>query len=284
MVERVEHLAEGVSLYLGDCRDILPSVRAGVVVTSPPYDKQRDYGAKIADWRSVVAAPLSSIVDAGHTQVLVNLGMVHSDGEVVEYWRPLLADMKAAGWRHFGWYVWDQGPGLSGRFGGRFAPAHEFVLHFNKTAREPNKCVPCLHSGLRKTRGAKSNMRKPSGEAAAYTGTETTVQPFKIPDTVIRVMRQRYSGGAIETGHPAVFPVDFATALVEPYSNAGEVVCDPYMGSGTTGVSCVRSGRKFIGIEIEPKYFDIACRRIDAELRKPGFLIQKPKRIMLTPV
>ncbi len=44
-----------------------------------------------------------------------------------------------------------------------------------------------------------------------------------------------------------------------------ETILDPFMGSGTTGVACVRTGRKFIGIEMEPKYFDIACKRIQAE-------------------
>ena len=48
----------------------------------------------------------------------------------------------------------------------------------------------------------------------------------------------------------------------------GETVCDPYMGSGTTGVACVRTGRKFVGIEIEPKYFDIACTRIENAQRQ----------------
>jgi hypothetical protein len=51
--------------------------------------------------------------------------------------------------------------------------------------------------------------------------------------------------------------------------NEIEVVCDPYMGSGTTGVAAVRLGRKFTGIEIDPRYFDIACRRIRDELAAP---------------
>lgn len=49
---------------------------------------------------------------------------------------------------------------------------------------------------------------------------------------------------------------------------ASDLICDPYMGSGTTGVACMNLGRKFIGIEIEPKYFDIACRRIDDAQRQ----------------
>lgn len=48
-------------------------------------------------------------------------------------------------------------------------------------------------------------------------------------------------------------------------------ILDPFMGSGTTGVACVDLGRKFIGIEREPRYFDIACRRISDELKRPRF-------------
>jgi len=263
-MSRIEHIGEGITLHLADCRDVLAGIRADAHVTSPPYASQRDYGEKIADWRGLVSGALTKVVDTGQTQVLVNLGLVHHNGELLEYWRPFIDDMRASGWRHFGWYVWDQGPGLSGRFGGRFAPAHEFVFHFNKVAREPNKCVPCLHSGLRKTRGLKSNMRKPNGEATAYTGSETTVQPFKIPDSVIRTMRQRYSGGAPEAAHPAVFPVQFAKNLIEPFTSPGEVVCDSFMGSGTTAVAAIETGRHFIGVEKDPSYFDIACTRAAA--------------------
>jgi site-specific DNA-methyltransferase (adenine-specific) len=52
--------------------------------------------------------------------------------------------------------------------------------------------------------------------------------------------------------------------LVNRASRSGETILDPFMGSGTTGVACANLGRKFIGIEIEPKYFDIACERIRA--------------------
>lgn len=56
-------------------------------------------------------------------------------------------------------------------------------------------------------------------------------------------------------------------------------IVDPFMGSGTTGVACVKLGRKFIGVEIEPKYFDIACRRIGEALKQPDMFIEKPKPI-----
>lgn len=56
----------------------------------------------------------------------------------------------------------------------------------------------------------------------------------------------------------------------------GESVLDPFMGSGTTGVACIKLGRKFIGIEIEPKYFDIACKRIEEAWKQPR-LFEEPR-------
>ena len=77
--------------------------------------------------------------------------------------------------------------------------------------------------------------------------------------------------------HIAPFPYELARRLVDLWSLEDEIVCDPFMGSGTTGVACVKLGRKFIGIEIEPKYFDIACRRISEALKQGDFFIEKPK-------
>ena len=64
------------------------------------------------------------------------------------------------------------------------------------------------------------------------------------------------------SGHPTQKPVALMVWCLEQLG-AAETILDPFMGSGTTGVACVQMGRKFIGIEREPKYFDIACRRIE---------------------
>jgi site-specific DNA-methyltransferase (adenine-specific) len=63
--------------------------------------------------------------------------------------------------------------------------------------------------------------------------------------------------------HPNQKPVALIEYFLRTYTKEGDTVLDPYMGSGTTGVACKNLGRKFIGIEIEPKYFDVACARID---------------------
>lgn len=57
----------------------------------------------------------------------------------------------------------------------------------------------------------------------------------------------------------------------------GQTILDPFMGSGTTGVACIKLGRKFIGIEIEPKYFDIACKRIRDAYNQPDMFVEAAK-------
>ena len=81
---------------------------------------------------------------------------------------------------------------------------------------------------------------------------------------------------AIHLQHPNEKPVALAKIILK--QNVGETILDPFMGSGTTGVACVRLGRKFIGIEIEPKYFEIAKRRI-RDAQKETELFEKPPEI-----
>lgn len=64
-------------------------------------------------------------------------------------------------------------------------------------------------------------------------------------------------------GHPCPKPLEWASKQVEMMADEGGVVLDPFMGSGTTGVACIRTGRKFVGIEIDKGYFDIAVKRIE---------------------
>jgi DNA modification methylase len=71
--------------------------------------------------------------------------------------------------------------------------------------------------------------------------------------------------------HPCEKPVELLEDLIGICGGDGTIL-DPFMGSGTTGVACVRLGRKFIGIEREQKYFDIACQRIEAEYKRTELL------------
>lgn len=74
--------------------------------------------------------------------------------------------------------------------------------------------------------------------------------------------------------HPTEKPVQLMAEMVRLFSNPGQTILDPFMGSGTTGVACAKLGREFIGIEIEPKYFDIARKRIEDAYRQGDMFIE----------
>jgi len=82
-------------------------------------------------------------------------------------------------------------------------------------------------------------------------------------------------GAGVRREHPTQKPVELMTWCIEEFINA-HTILDPFMGSGTTGVAAVKLGRRFIGIEIEPKYFDIACRRVEEATRQPDMFIEAP--------
>lgn len=87
-----------------------------------------------------------------------------------------------------------------------------------------------------------------------------------------------------ETGHPCPKPIKFMVDLVVRASLPGHVVLDPFMGSGTTGVACMRKGRKFIGIELDPGYFDQAVKRLQLKWSDPDLMntevIERPRGIL----
>lgn len=79
-------------------------------------------------------------------------------------------------------------------------------------------------------------------------------------------------GGEGRGEHPTQKPVEVMRWCLSHVPDA-KTICDPFMGSGTTGVACARDGRHFIGIEREPKYFEIACRRIEEAYKQPDMLV-----------
>jgi site-specific DNA-methyltransferase (adenine-specific) len=77
------------------------------------------------------------------------------------------------------------------------------------------------------------------------------------------------------TEHPAPFPLSLAENAIS--TTPARLICDPFCGSGTTGVAAVKNGRGFIGVERDPRWFDLSCRRISEALKQPDFFIQRPR-------
>lgn len=78
--------------------------------------------------------------------------------------------------------------------------------------------------------------------------------------------------------HPTEKPVSLMCELLQDFSNYGDVILDPFMGSGTTGVACIKTGRKFIGIELDLEYFAIAVSRMKDADRQSDLFIQPPSK------
>lgn len=257
-------------LICGDAADasvvaaLMQGERARLCFTSPPYGNQRDYTTSgIADWDALMRGVFAQLPMADDAQVLVNLGLIHRDNEFVPYWDGWLGWMRTQGWRRFAWYVWDQGPGMPGDWAGRFAPSFEFVFHFNRASRKPNKIVPCKHAGQEshlRSDGSSTAMRSKEGEVGGWTHAGQPTQDTRIPDSVIRVMRHKGKIGQ-DIDHPAVFPVALPQFVIEAYSDEGDLVFEPFGGSGTTMLAAQRTGRICRTVEIAPEYVDVAVRR-----------------------
>ena len=257
-------------LICGDAADasvlatLMQGERARLCFTSPPYGNQRDYTTGgIADWDALMRGVFAMLPMADDAQVLVNLGLIHRDNEFVPYWDGWLGWMRTQSWRRFAWYVWDQGPGMPGDWAGRFAPSFEFVFHFNRASRKPNKIVPCKHAGQEshlRADGSSTAMRSKEGEVGGWTHAGQPTQDSRIPDSVIRVMRHK---GKIGKGidHPAVFPVALPEFVVQAFTDRGDVVFEPFGGSGTTMLAAERTGRVCRSVEIAPEYVDVAVHR-----------------------
>lgn len=240
-----------------DVARLMAGAKAELCFTSPPYGQQRDYTeegkAKVADWDGLMRGVFANLPMSPAGQVLVNLGLIHRDGEWVPYWDGWIEWMRTQGWRRFGWYVWDQGPGLPGDWAGRLSPAFEFVFHFNRNAVKPNKTQECKHSGL--IYKGKGGLRGKDGNVNAWSHKNEPVQSHKIPDSVCRVSREKSS---YMHGHPAMFSVKFAAYFLDAWPG---VAYEPFCGSGTTIIAAEQLNRTCYGMEISPQYCDVIVKR-----------------------
>lgn len=251
-------------LLVGDCtikenvERLMGGEKVGLCFTSPPYAQQRDYGdaakEKVKDWDALMQGTFACLPMKDDGQVLVNLGLVHREGEWVPYWDGWIQWMREQGWRRFGWYVWDKLHPLPGDANGRLLAQHEWIFHFNRNA------VQTLPTVERSVKGGKAwyGLRSKSGEHDK-SETERSSSGFRVRGSVVSVAPE---DGRYSSEHPAAFPSSFPIAVVECWP--GDVY-DPFLGSGTTLIAAHRLGRRCYGCEIECRYADVILKRAEAE-------------------
>lgn len=234
-----------------DVATLFDGAKADLVVTSPPYADCREYTAKIPCWDTLMLNVFNAVPCHKHTQLLVNLGVIHRKNEWMPYWWDWLQAMRQSGWRHYSLYVWDKRQGVPGFFSGRLRPAYEFVFHLNKKTVNSNKWHKCEHQ-----RQSMSNLRKKDGTPKRERNTQ--VGEFKVPDNVIRQSPVRFGESV---NHPAQYPEKLAAFLMLSWGSEKSVIYDPFCGSGTTLIAAAQTGRIGYGMEVAPKYVEMALKR-----------------------
>ena len=156
-------------------------------------------------------------------------------------------------------WIWDKKTGL-GFLDSKFRPlkSHEIISVFGKGGVSNGSKIQMKYhpQGLVKTN--KNNSNSPSNilNSEPKKRKELNTQYTNYPKSILTYAR-------VSGLHPTQKPVDLLEYLVRTYSDKGDVILDNCMGSGTTGVACVNTGRSFIGFEKDEKYFEIAKNRID---------------------
>ena len=236
MSPRVETIGD-CTLYLGDCLEILPTLgKVDAVVTDPPY------GVTEHSWDVVVPASIWMVAPAVcFAAEPYATKLIESASEAFKY------DL-----------VWAKNTATNlENCAIRPARSHERILIFGALPYHPQK------------------RKRSAAELLRLNAAQRETMEWANPGSVLEFDAVNNRSGE-RTGHPSQKPVALLQWLVETYTDAEQIVLDPFAGSGTTGVSCAKSRRRFIGIERHEPYFDIACRRIEEAYKQPR-LFAEPK-------
>ena len=258
---RVEHIG-AATLYLGDCRDVLPTLGPiDCVVTSPPYDNLREYGAGFEplDCNPVISALAANIKQGGVIMWNVADATINGSETGTSFRQALHAISCGLNLHDTMIYLRDN---VNFPESVRYFSGFEYMFVFSKG-------TPKTFNPIKDRRNKWAGLimhgtdRQRDGTKTPISGLGKAVQSFGM-----RFNHWLMTNNEPDIGHPAPMPRAMADGHIISWSNPSETILDPFMGSGTTGVAAVQMQRQFIGIEREPTYFDIACRRIEQAQRQ----------------
>ena len=257
---------QDIQLWLGDCREVMrdlieKGVKVDLTVTSPPYDNLRTYNGT-CDWsfdifKDVAQCLYDIIADGGVVVWVVGDATINGSESGTSFRQALY--FKEIGFNLHDTMIYAKVNPIPQNHN-RYEQSFEYMFIFSKgkpnifnPIREDTKNAGKVFNwGNRKTLMDKKQCRRDRG-----------AEFIKVAKKKIKNNIFVYSLGGVSTGCPAVFPERLANDHIISWCNEGDLVLDPFMGSGTTGKMAVLNNRRFIGIEKVEEYFNIAKKRID---------------------
>lgn len=252
-------------IYNDNCINILKNIETNsidMVLTSPPYDDLRKYKNKV-EWSFDIFKNIAKEL----TRVLKNEGVIvwvvsdktKNGSETGTSFNQALY-FKEEGLCLYDTMIWRK-PNPSVPTEGRYYNAFEymFVLCKGKKPKSLNLICDKKNSSFGKTYKSDTRMNP---EQRQQHGKVKQIAEFSRRHNVWDIPI-----GTNKTKHPAVFPLQLAKDHIISWSNEGDIILDPFMGSGTTGVACKELNRNFIGIEIVPEYYMISKNQITNHIK-----------------
>ena len=276
-------------ILLGDCEEVLkalPDDSIDLIFTSPPYadQRQKTYGGispdKYVDWFLPKAEQFQRILKPTGTFIL-NIKERVVDGERHTYVLELIMKMRECGWLWTEEFMWHKKNSYPGKWPNRFRDNWERLLQFNKQKNfhmyQDAVMVPV--GDWAKARLANlSETDKVRDESKVGSGFGKNVSNWIGRDLVYPNNVLHMATECTNRNHSATFPVELPAWFIKLFTQVGDVILDPFVGSGTTALAAVQLSRFYVGIDISNDYVEEARQRVsDIAVKLPIFAEKKPK-------
>lgn len=245
--------------YLGNCLEVMKEIPDGVIdltVTSPPYDDLRTYNGYSFDFENVAKELFRITKEGGVVVWNVNDAKINGSETGTSFKQALY--FIECGFNLNDTMIWNKG-GFSavGALKSQYAPVFEFMFVFRKGSNgtfNPIKDRPNKNAGKK----ASGTIRQKDGSTKPMSK-EMIISEFGQRFNIWDIYPKRQKGG---DAHPAPFPISLARDHIISWSNQGDLVFDPFGGSGTTACACIDLNRRWVLCEISEEYANKAVERI----------------------
>ncbi|GAB6283679.1 MAG: site-specific DNA-methyltransferase [Ignavibacterium sp.] len=265
------------NIYLGDSKELLTALKdnsVDLIFTSPPYadSRKNTYGGihpdKYVEWFLPFSQELIRVLKPTGTFVL-NIKEKVVNGERHTYVLDLIKELKVQGWLWTEEFIWHKKNSYPGKWPNRFRDSWERLLQFNKSKHfnmfQESVMVPVGDWAKSRLKNL-SETDKKRDNAKNGSGFGKNVSNWLERDLVYPTNVIHLATECNNKGHSAAFPDELPEWFIKLFTKEGDVVLDPFMGSGTTIVVANKMGRCGIGIEILEEYYQIASSQLNQQM------------------